>query len=260
MTGSSFADVRPYPLSRNPGAPSATTATAAPPGPEPNNSAIGRGNLNSNNHMAQSHPHLYASNPANNSSSTQPTAYGMEVSYPSVGANMMGAAGPLFYSQQELQHFQNFQQSGDHHQQPHHPHFQQQPSHQYHAGVPMSSRSGSSRSRGSHHSRSYQNLPSSSQQQLPQQYGVGAGGSSSINQPFNTTSSSQQQLYNQQHHKQVSLHYSHGRQLEENESALVFICWLPPFFSLPFSHFRSLCAVCALQVLWFADEIVLNNL
>lgn len=188
MTGSSFADVRPYPLStRNPNGATTTPAMMN----EPN-----RGSLNPNNHMAQSHPHLYAASSVNNST-TQATSMmaGMEIC-PGISAvaggvnNMMGAGGPLFYSQQELQQFQHFQHNNNAHQ-----HFQQQPGG---GGISVSGRSGSSRS--SHHSRSYQNLQYSSQRHQQQQYATAA-----INQPFTTsTSASQQQLYNQ-HPTQVSL-------------------------------------------------------
>lgn len=158
MTGSSFADVRPYPLStRNPGVPTATAASVTAMMSEPTN----RVGLNPNNHMAQSHPHLYASSSGNNSS-LQAASMGMEACSMPMGAanNVMGPGGPLFYSQQELQQFQHFQHNNAHHQQQ----FQQQ------QPLPgMSGRSGSSRS--SHHSRSYQNLPCSTQHlQQQQQY------------------------------------------------------------------------------------------
>lgn len=166
MTGSSYTDARPYPLSSRTIVPASAMMTSESAG------VIGRNNLN--NHMAQSHPHLYAASTINNSN-PHPTCPGMET----CTAGSCSTGGPLFYSQQELQQFQKFQ-----HAKVHQSHYQQQQ-----PPTGMALRSGSSRS--SQHSRSYQNLPCSTQHNQQQQYGPGAG----ANQHFNP-STSQQQLYN----------------------------------------------------------------
>ncbi|CAL8080934.1 unnamed protein product [Orchesella dallaii] len=211
MTGSSFADVRPYPLVRSSGA----TATSAGIN---SNGASGRSNLNTNNHMAQSHPHLYASTSSANTvivggvagvlgSSTSTTGMMMEACSECTANNMIGGGGPLFYSQQELVNYHQQQVQQQHLQNNSHHHQFQQQAHHHQPGISVGGRGGSSRS--SHHSRSYQNLPctASSSSSSAQQYGAGVSGS--INQPFNVTSSNQQQPYNPQ--QKQSVHTSSTR-------------------------------------------------